>query len=194
MHDDTVDRTTDGSGRITEMTLAQVRGLRASAGWGGVAVPPEPVPTLREALKATGGRSILVIEVKPKGIEEAVLSDIDAEDARAWVWVRSFYRSVVRRFHELAPSIPGALLCAGFDRWSPEQFLEEVRAVGAAAVSIEIPDLTGEIVELSHRLGLSVVSYDKERPGAWEQQRAWGVDVIVTDDPAGLLAFRDGRR
>src|SRR5688572_6117496 len=65
LHDDTLDRTTDGEGPLAKRTLAEVRGLRAGG---------EPVPTVEEALGALSGRCAAVIEIKhqPGGGERAV--------------------------------------------------------------------------------------------------------------------------
>jgi glycerophosphoryl diester phosphodiesterase len=65
--------------------------------------------------------------------------------------------------------------------------------LGAAGVSVEIQDLSREVVELAHGCGLAIYSYDKEDPQSWANQLAWGVDAIVTDDPLPALAARDGR-
>jgi glycerophosphoryl diester phosphodiesterase len=63
MHDARVDRTTDGSGRVADMTLAEVRSLDAGS-WFGPAFAGEKVPTLREALRALKGRAAIDIDFK----------------------------------------------------------------------------------------------------------------------------------
>jgi glycerophosphoryl diester phosphodiesterase len=193
MHDPTVDRTTDGHGPVCTLTLAQLNELRAHIGWQERSLPPEPVPTLREVLEATSGRRLLCVEVKPKDIEQAVLAEIRRADAVEWVWMWTFFRSIMRRFRELEPRIPAAWLCAGFVGLSPEQFMEMAVDLGAAGISVEIQDLSPEVVALAHARGLAIYSYDKERPEAWAQHLAWGVDAIITDDPLPALAARDGR-
>jgi len=193
MHDPTVDRTTDGHGPVSAMTLAQLNDLRVHLGWPERSFPPEPVPTLREVLQATRGRRLLCVEVKPKAIEQEVLAEIRRADALEWVWLWTFFRSILRRFHELEPRIPAAWLCAGFQGLSPEEFMEMAVDAGAAAVSVEMQDLSPEVVALAHARSLAIYSYDKERPDAWAQQLAWGVDAIITDDPLAALAARDGQ-
>ena len=193
MHDPTVDRTTDGHGPVCSLTLAQLNELRAHIGWQERSLPPEPVPTLREVSQATRGRRLLCVEVKPKGIEQEVLAEIRRADAVEWVWMWTFFRSILGRFHELEPRIPAAWLCAGFVGLSPERFMEMAVDLGAAGVSVEIQDLSPEVVAQAHARGLAIYSYDKERPEAWAKHLAWGVDAIVTDDPLPALAARDGR-
>lgn len=60
MHDTTVDRTTTGHGRVSDLTLAQIRGLRLRNGYG--AATPFPVPTLREVLVAVKGRILVNLD------------------------------------------------------------------------------------------------------------------------------------
>ena len=64
MHDETVDRTTNGTGRIDELTLAQVRELRLKKGLGGAqaSVTQEFVPTLAEAMDVLRGRAMINLD------------------------------------------------------------------------------------------------------------------------------------
>jgi glycerophosphoryl diester phosphodiesterase len=194
MHDPTLDRTTDGHGPVCSLTLAELNELRAHIGWQERDLPPEPISTLREVLQTTSGRRLLCIEVKPKGIEQEVLAEIRRADAGEWVWMWTFFKSIMRRFHELEPRILAAWLCAGFvGGITSERFMDMAVDLDAAGVSVEIQDLSLVVVEQAHARGLAIYSYDKERPEAWAKQLAWGVDAIVTDDPLPALAARDGR-
>ena len=73
MHDATVDRTTNGSGAVSEMTVTQIAALDAGA-HKGEAYAGEPVPLLRDALAVLKGRATAVIEVKDEGIAAEVLT------------------------------------------------------------------------------------------------------------------------
>jgi len=197
MHDREVDRTTDGRGRVGDLTLAQVRSLRVrasdgtSAGCGpasGGGFSDEQVPTLEEVLAATRGRCLLCVEVKPAGIERAVLEIMRACRAEEWVWVWSFVNSVVREFHDLAPKIPGAYISSGFATWPADRFLPEAVAVGSRAVSLAWQDITPEVVATCHDLGLEVYTLAPDEPAAWDHARSSGVDALVTEDAPGLLA------
>ncbi|WP_404403773.1 glycerophosphodiester phosphodiesterase family protein [Pelagibacterium halotolerans] len=66
IHDETVDRTTDGSGAVADLALAEIRALRLRAGGGGDEAPLTPlwVPTLAEALEAVRGRVLVNIDTK----------------------------------------------------------------------------------------------------------------------------------
>ena len=73
MHDETVDRTTDGSGAIIEMPLEQVRGLRLRSGLGGadVEMTDETIPTLEEALAYARGRFLVNLDMKAEAFDRA---------------------------------------------------------------------------------------------------------------------------
>ena len=187
MHDHEVDRTTDGHGLLTGLTLAQVKALRVRAG-DGATFSNERIPTLEEVLAVTRGRCLLCVEVKPAGIERAVLDVIRACRAEEWVWVWSFVNSVVREFHDLAPQIPGAYISDGFATWPADRFLAEAVAVGSRAVSLAWEDITPEVVATCHDMGLEVYTLAPDEPAAWDHARSSGVDALVTEDPPRLLA------
>jgi glycerophosphoryl diester phosphodiesterase len=84
MHADTIDRTTDGSGAIAEMTLADLEGLDAGS-WKDAAYAGEIVPTLEDALALADGRGRLYLDVKAEGAAEAIVNaatsaGVSAED------------------------------------------------------------------------------------------------------------------
>ena len=73
MHDDTVDRTTDGSGALGELELAHVRGLRLRSGLGGndAELTDERIPTLAEALALSNGRFLINLDMKAEAFDQA---------------------------------------------------------------------------------------------------------------------------
>src|SRR5512135_2857797 len=63
MHDATVDRTTDGHGRVADLTLDEIRRIDAGA-WKGAAFNGERVPLLEEVFEAVGQRMLINVEIK----------------------------------------------------------------------------------------------------------------------------------
>ena len=187
MHDHEVDRTTDGHGPLAGLTLSQVRSLRVRAGDGSFS--NERVPTLEEVLTVTRGRCVLCVEVKQPGIERAVLGVVRACGAEEWVWIWSFVNSVVQKFHELAPQVPGAYLSDCFATWPADRFLPEAVAIGARAVSLAWQDVTPEVVAICHDMGLEVYSLAPDEPAAWDHARSAGLDAVITEDAPRLLAY-----
>jgi len=106
-HDPTVDRTTDGHGRIAEMTAAQIRALKVLDA-GGDPVE-EAIPTLDEVMAVIGSRAELLLEIKHfghgyEGIEMAVLERIRRHE-NCKVTVQSFDDEVLEELHRLEPSL-----------------------------------------------------------------------------------------
>jgi len=85
MHDSTVDRTTDGSGEVDEMTLAELQELVVVSEFDGI--DDQPVPTFVEALEHLKGRALVNVDAKTSRFD-LIGSDIIAADAREWVYVQ----------------------------------------------------------------------------------------------------------
>ena len=105
-HDETVDRTTNGNGKIREMTFDELRKLRVTDKNGNIT--EEHLPSLREVLELIDGRSKLLIEVKRtkniyQGIEKKLMDEIEAFNASAWVDIQSFNDSVLENIHAVNP-------------------------------------------------------------------------------------------
>ena len=107
-HDQTVDRTTDGEGRICDMTLAQIKRLHVLNAWGQAI--DVSLPTLDEVLTLVSGRCRVLIEIKRtgslyQGIEQKLVNVIAAHNAQDWVVVQSFNDSVLFNLHHIAPEL-----------------------------------------------------------------------------------------
>ena len=197
MHDDTVDRTTSGTGSIKNMTFEELRQLDAGYHYtldGGATFPYRGeglvVPTLQEVLEAFPDM-YFIIEIKqfhPAMIDEAlqVLYDTEME---ARVVVGSFYDSVLTDFREAEPRILtsyGVLEMMDLLQLTPETEAEYVRP----AYIIQIPPkqgntdlLTPELRALVDRLGLKTHVWTINDRAEMEHLMTLGIDGIMTDDP-----------
>jgi glycerophosphoryl diester phosphodiesterase len=113
IHDDMVDRTTNGHGDIRQMTLAEVKQLDASHKF--EQYRGEKIPTLEEVLRAVGKRGIVNIELKGKsiqadGLEEAVLAVIEGTGTSDNIILSSFNPFALYRMSLLNPMLPRGLL------------------------------------------------------------------------------------
>lgn len=117
VHDFTVDKTTDGEGTVSEMTLDQLKSLDAGS-WFSDEFTGTRVPTLSEVFAAVGDKLYINVEIKTlsragDGTEETILACISEHNLADRVLVSSFNPLVLSRFHDLAPHIPlGYLLYA----------------------------------------------------------------------------------
>jgi len=120
IHDFTVDATTDGSGRVADLTLAQLKQLDAGTRFD-PAFTGERIPTLDEVLEAVSGRRgwggelLLNIELKTtspgdNGLERAVITLVEQHSLSRRVLFSSFNPFSLRRAKRIAPHIPAGLL------------------------------------------------------------------------------------
>lgn len=191
MHDATVDRTTDGRGPVSALSFEALRRLDAGR-WKGEAFAGEPVPTLVEALKVVQGRAVLVIEVKHPTPIEPVLEAIAQAGAEDWALLASFEASALQGMRRLAPHLPTALIAGGPGPGASPlaqalAHLRRVAEVGASTLSLEWHRVAGpEFVAALHHRGVGLWCWTVNDPAAMRQLMDWGVDGLITDDPACL--------
>jgi glycerophosphoryl diester phosphodiesterase len=199
MHDLDVSSTTDGSGFIHEMTLAEVKRLDASGGRG----PRAEVPTLREALALLSGRVGVDVEIKNMPGEPSfdspreagaqhVVQLLDEVGFRGPVLVSSFNWLSIERIRALAPDVSTGFLTTGVI--DPFAALVYARANGHAYVLPQVPAvLSGgeEFVQESHLQGVLVGTWTVDEPALMERMFAMGVDAVATNDPQAAVPIRD---
>ncbi|MBA4804812.1 MAG: glycerophosphodiester phosphodiesterase family protein [Brevundimonas sp.] len=103
MHDDTLDRTSTGSGPVGARTLAELQTLRLKDDGG--AVTGFPIPTLTQTLEFMRGRGILAIDVKEDAAIPAIAEAIRAADARNYTLINLYRPSQARAFHRIDPGL-----------------------------------------------------------------------------------------
>lgn len=169
MHDAEVDRTTDGTGRIADKTLAELRELDAGQG--------ERVPLFEEVLDAVG--SPVQAEIKDVAAARALAEVITRRGLAGRVEVSSFHDEAVAEIASLLPNVPTVLIAS---RWGPD-VVERARAVGAATLALNIRRLTLEVVEQAREAGLRVIAWVVNTPEQLALVRAFGLDGATTDRP-----------
>lgn len=203
IHDDTVDRTTDGSGPVREKTLAELKtldtGYRFSRD-GGSSFPYRgrglKLPTLEEVYREFPGATVNV-EIKEDlpGIEEAVLRVIREAGAEKRTLVASQRHGLNRRFREVSNgAIPTSasrfeigvfylLNRLGLEFLSRPHY--EALQVPVRYRGVEVPD--PRFLEAAHSRGVRVDVWTIDEPGEMHRLLDRGVDVIMTNRP-GVLA------
>jgi len=191
IHDDTVDRTTNGMGRVADLTLDELKKLDAGA-WFAKRFAGNRLMTLPELLALAKGKinlyldckridpKLLVEELIAAGMERQVIV-YDSPDVLAKVKTAS------------RGTVPG------MTKYHPKTmpFLAFVQNVAPAAVEIDADELNAELCRQFHAVGIKVqakVLGEKwDNPRVWGQVIAAGVDWLQTDDPAGILFFNARR-
>lgn len=110
MHDYTVDRTTDGTGNVKDLTLEDIQKLDAGS-YFGEEFAGEKVPTFREFLQAFKGKEVmLLVELKADGLAEETIQIIEEEGMADQVVLQSFHLNSVKKSVEAAPHLPSGYL------------------------------------------------------------------------------------
>jgi glycerophosphoryl diester phosphodiesterase len=188
IHDATVDRTTDGSGRIEDMTAAEVRALDASFGM--EAFRGERIPTLEELLALVAGRAAISLEYKAMAAVEASVPILRRHDAARWCTAWAFNADVLREARRLMPELSRTQNVGRVEDW--DSVLDAARELGSIGVSLSQDLVTAERVLAAKARGLIFYTWTANTADQWRRLVECGVDAIVTDDPSGLLAFLKG--
>jgi len=198
MHDATVDRTTNGQGKITELTLAELKQLDAGQ-WKAPEYADEKVPTLEEALqllKDSGCQA--VIEVKMEGISQQVVDAVRAAGMLDQATVIAFSKEVVREVGRLAPELRCAWLCSPKPAGSVDQqatwLAAEAADCGTNLVDLNYGGLSPQLLDELRRRGLTVWAWTVNDPPVIRALAAWGVASITTDYPDRARAVLPRKR
>lgn len=194
LHDDTLNRTTNGRGPVSAMTLEELRRLDAG-GWfrasGAEAAPSfagERIPTVQEVLAFGHEHEIgLLLEVKPtgpSGAEHAVVGALRASGEIPRSVVLSFSRGVLRRIRSLDPLVMTGFL---FDERLPSPVAMAVE-LGARQLLPRTDRVTRELVAEAHANDVKVVAWTANSPEEMQKLISAGVDGIITDYPDRLVA------
>ncbi|GAA1888568.1 glycerophosphodiester phosphodiesterase [Streptantibioticus ferralitis] len=170
MHDETVDRTTDGSGAIKDYTLAELRELDAGQG--------ERVPVFEEVLDAVPDRPV---QAEIKDVAAArVLAEVLRERALLErVSVLSFHDEALWEVRQLLPEVRTVLVAGR----TGTDFVSRAQAVGARLVSLELNKLSLDVVERCHAADIEVMAWTVNTPRDLALARALGLDGAATDVP-----------
>ncbi|MFD5411233.1 glycerophosphodiester phosphodiesterase [Streptomyces nojiriensis] len=172
VHDPEVDRTTDGSGAVADLTLAELRELDAGQG--------EHVPVLEEVLDAV--RVPLQAFVADAATAAVLAELVLRRDLTSRVEVASAQEAVLA---ETARRVPGVrtVLYADSPGGEGGSAVDRALAAGAAAVAVDIRRLSLETVDSAHAAGLRVTGRAVDTLDLLRLARALGLDGAATDFP-----------
>ena len=171
LHDERVDRTTNGKGAAAEMTLADIRKLDAGGG--------QVIPTLEEALATAGGRIGLILELKAEGLAYDVCGIVRASGFPGEIIYASFLHDELQHVRRADPDARTLVL---FKRLSKDPAAEATR-LQATHVGLRFDTATLPLMKALHKARLRVFVYTVNRPADIARMRALGVDGIVSNHP-----------
>ena len=175
IHDDTIDRTTNGRGRVREMSYEALR--QFDAGYG------EPIPLLPDVLDEFGGRCVLNIELKDRAIGHDVKALVRDRHLEQHLIVSAF------EWDELRP-----LLCEvsiGLLSSRTKHLVATAIKMGAKAIHPRCNVVTKALVEAAHHAELKVYTWTVNDAAEISRFREIGVDGVFTDFPERAFMQRD---
>lgn len=181
IHDETVDRTTSGTGAVADFTVEELRALDAGDG--------EYVPTLAEVLNLVGDRMHVDIEVKANVAGEAVLNEVRDRELR-WL-ISSFDWDVLRFVRNVDKDADLWVLSVA----ASDEALDVVEEIGAGALALWDKAIDQDIAQMLEDRGVRFWPWTVNDVSRAEQLIEWGAIGICTDDPATMAeAFGDGEQ
>ncbi|SDD86790.1 glycerophosphodiester phosphodiesterase [Paraburkholderia lycopersici] len=199
LHDDTVERTSNGYGAAAHMRYAELAALDAGS-WRDARFAGEPMPTLAQVAAFCRESGLAAnVEIKPCAGRDAETGRIvGAETARLWAedtkadiapLLSSFSYAALEAARESAPDLPRGLL---FER-VPADWRAQTAALGCLSLHASHRHLDEALVERIKSAGLFILAYTVNDLDRARQLVRWGVDTICTDriDLIGPRALDD---
>lgn len=192
IHDQSVNRCTDGKGRVAEMRLDNLQSLDAGS-WFSEEFKNERIPTLAQTLLLARDNGLKVnIEIKLypetdskrlcEKIQEVIMRlNIDSTQ----LLFSSFDLPALKKMQLLLPKIPRGLL------WSvmPENGLDLLAEIDAFSAHCNYRFLTAQQTSLIKQAGYELYCYTPNTPSDVSEYWLWGVDMMITDNPQAYMTI-----
>ncbi|MBX2842123.1 MAG: hypothetical protein KTR26_10140 [Flammeovirgaceae bacterium] len=204
IHDESVERTTNGFGLVKDLTLSELKGLDAGE-WFGSDYKGENIPTLKESLELIKGSAKVLIEIKTgrdgfiyTNIEKKTIEIVNNLEALDWCVIQSFepyYLQTARKYNKEI-EIQRLL----FSDYSPFPFFSDTEfkagdfveyEVGYTAINPYFMSLTAGKVNTLHERGFKTNPYTVNKEDEMKKLIAMGVDGIITNYPDVLKGILD---
>lgn len=196
IHDETVDRTTNGKGLVKELTLAELKNLDAGYRWTnddhtfpfrGQGIT---IPSLNEIFSAFPAQAIsLEIKQHDPPIVAALRETINRCGKEKQVLVSAFNIHTMKVFRRLCPKIASAASDSEVQRFLSLSriYLDRIFSQKASAFEVPLDKVTPWFIKAAHRKNKRVDVWTVNEIEDMERLLAWGVDGILTDFPDRLL-------
>lgn len=182
LHDERVDRTTNGTGRVADLTLAEVHVLDAGS-WFGPQFAGARIPTAEAFLARYGRRVLIRLEVKAQGIEAQLLDLVRAANLLSDVEFSSFSWESVEKLRSLSPEARVGWLIQAVDA----EAIRRATSVGACFLSAKASSLTPEAIRDGRAAGLEVGAWGVDDDQLLARMVALGVDAFTSNWPDRAL-------
>jgi len=171
LHDATVNRTTDGKGRVDRLSLRDIEKLDAGNG--------EHVPTLEEVLKIAVGKAGLMLELKAEGVAQQTVESVREAGFKNSVIYASFLHNELKHVRTIDPEASLMVLFGGLSRATVSRAVK----YGSSHVGLRHDKATRALVDSFHRADLLVFVYTANTPRDIQHALSLGVDGVISNFP-----------
>jgi len=176
LHDATVNRTTNGKGRIDRLCLRDIEKLNAGNG--------EHIPTLEEVLKVAAGKAGLMLELKITGAAQQTVEAVREAGFREPVIYASFLHDELKHVRTVDPEAPLMVLFGGLSR----AFVARAIKYGPTYVGLRHDKATHALVDSFHRADLLVFVYTADAPSDIQHALSLDVDGVISNFPERIAS------
>lgn len=189
IHDDDVQRTTNGVGLVKDISFDELRRLDAGS-WYSAEFTAERIPLLSEVLQLIDGGLVINIEIKNTpidypGIDEDLIELLKGYKHTDKIIVSSFDHNVVHSVAKKASNLQTALLSDSLF-YGLQDYAQKV---GSKVWHPAFGSLRNDAVQEAHAAGIQVNAWTVNDPREWASAVEMKLDGIVTDDPPGLVSY-----
>lgn len=171
LHDATVNRTTDGKGRVDRLLLRDIAKLNAGNG--------EHIPTLEEVLKIAAGKAGLMLELKAEGVAQQTVESVREAGFKSPVIYASFLHNELTHVRAANPEASLMVLFGGLFRASVARAIQ----YGSSYVGLRHDKATRSLVDSFHRSDLLVFVYTANTPRDIQHVLSLDVDGVISNYP-----------
>ncbi len=194
LHDQLVDRTTNGIGDLRNFTLAQVQELDAGS-YFSAQFSGEKIPSLAQVFDAFGGKLFINIELTNyktygDGLTDKVVELIDQYKLDQWVMFSSFHPSNILRARKLKPGIPSALLALPGANGRMQRSIAG-KWISPKLIHPYLGDVDGALIQREKKRGRRVHVWTVNEPEDIARMIQLGVNGIFTDFPDRAIQIRE---
>ena len=175
IHDERLDRTTNGKGLVKDFTLEELRQFDAGKG--------ERLPTLQDVIDTCRGKVQLLIELKALGSEIKVLKKLEENRFRDEVYIISFWHQMIKHVRELDRDIKTGVLFVGH----PVNASRLAKETGANALVLNYKFISKDLVRDAHKDNLKVFVWNVDTEYETKEMLDLGVDGIGSNKPDIVL-------
>jgi glycerophosphoryl diester phosphodiesterase len=190
IHDDTVDRTTNGKGPVLEHTLAELRALDAGS-WFSSEYAGEPIRSLGEILEQYKGRLYFHIEIKgaSEGLSQRTIDMVRGYGLKDDVTITSFQKIRLEEAVAYAPDMPsGWLIPPGSRAWD-DTYITQSKELGVTQICFRGDLATPELVANIHKEGFVARAWGVSNEQIMRQVVESGADGMTINFPDKLVEY-----